>query len=87
MNSLRNLLPAEALTLGLNTGLSLIEADAGASMDLNGDSVPEPLAFRSGFPGLVVDRPGKLGDLMSVEQVLMMADQALANGAARARGN
>lgn len=79
-----NALPAGTLTLSLNTGLSLLGADSGAVMDLDDDGVAEALRFSTSFPGLVVDRPGNLGDYMSVEDVLEMANGALAAGAGAA---
>jgi hypothetical protein len=77
----RNVLPNQALTLALTTGLSILGADSLSDMDLDGDGVPDDLHYASGFHGLIVDNPGGLGDGMTVEEVLLAADSALAGGA------
>ncbi len=76
-----NVLPNQALTLALTTGLSILGADSLSDMDLDGDGVPDDLYYATGFPGLIVDNPGGLGDGMTVEEVLLAADAALAGGA------
>jgi hypothetical protein len=81
----RNMLPNQALTLALNSGLSLLGADSLTEMDIDGDGTKEALHFLPGFLDLVVDWPGHFGDLMSVERVLIFADTVLANGAASAK--